>query len=120
MVIAGNAEYYQLNPQKLQQALQNCPAKHPTGVACDELAELGAGVNRLVAELQMNPQSYGLSIITLQTTIAEQIALQKHHPSSHLQQQIGQNQQILRERLSVIKWLESPHRSEWFHHENIS
>ncbi len=104
-------ERYLSNPQKLESALMHCPQQHPAGITCDQLNHVGETVNRLVAELQMNPQAYGSSIIALQTTLSQQLVLAKQQPSPQLQQQIAHNQQTLRERLSVIKWLESPRRS---------
>lgn len=108
---AGDVTDYQLNPQRLEQALANCPAKHPTNVTCDELTHAESVVNQMVIALQANPQAYGLSILQLQTTLAEQIAQQRQQPSLQLQQQIAQNQRTLQERLGVIRWLESPRRA---------
>ncbi len=108
---ASDLTDYQLNPQKLAQALASCPQKHPTHVTCDELAQVGTLVNQLVISLQTNPQAYGFSILQLQTMLAEQIAQQRQQPSPQLKQQIAQNQRTLQERLGVIRWLESPKRS---------
>lgn len=102
---------YLSSPQKLESALMNCPRQHPADITCDQLNDIGETINRLVAELQMNPQAYGLSILALQTTLSQQLVLDRQQPSLQLQQQIAHNQQTLHERLSVIKWLESPRRS---------
>lgn len=108
---AGDVTYYQLNPQKLEEALAKCPSKHPTNVTCEELTHAESLVNQLVIALQANPQAYGLSILQLQAALAEQIVQQGQQPSLQLQQQIAQNQRTLQERLGVIRWLESPRRA---------
>jgi len=107
--LAHDATYYSLNPKEIQQALDGCPARHPQDVSCEQLSEIATQVNALVSELRMDPQAYGRTILAMQETIATQAALtgtQQATPA--LQAELIKNQQALRERLSIIKWLESP------------
>lgn len=95
--IAKDTHYYSMHPQALQQAMQQC-ASQPTD-SCEQLHQLAERMNNLAYELHMNPQEYGLQIIALQTSLAQQ-------PTNTAE--FAALQQNLRERLAIIKWLESP------------
>lgn len=101
---------YLSNPVKLERALARCPNESPKGIDCAKLLDVEATVNRWISELRMDPQLFGLSIIDLQTTLAQEIEANQKRPSAALQQEIEQNQKTLTGRLSVISWLESPRK----------
>lgn len=97
-----DADYYRLHPKKLQEALKNCPSKAPAGMSCTELKTIAEHTSQLVYELQMNPQAFGLKIITLQQTLATESA---KGPSDNSGIALKRD---LQERLAIIQWLESP------------
>jgi len=107
--VAHDENYYMMNPKKIQKVLADCPQRRPDGVSCEQLNQIAAHMNELAAELRQDPQAYGHYILSMQETIAQQIALSNQQKdSADLQAQLAKNQQTLRERLTIIKWLESP------------
>lgn len=102
-------QYYQNNPKALQKAISACPAKHPSGISCDELANMASTMNQLAYQLQMNPQRFGKKILALQERLAVQQAnLRTNSSQPDLKVAIEKNKQQLSEYLTVVKWLESP------------
>ncbi len=109
LCLAYDANYYAMNPKEMQDALAACPAKPPAQVSCEQLNQMATHVNDLVLELRLDPQAFGRNILAMQETIAKQVALSNTQPvSPELQAELTRNQQALRERLIIIKWLESP------------
>ncbi|MDP3560785.1 MAG: hypothetical protein Q8R83_01230 [Legionellaceae bacterium] len=106
--LSYDVNYYKMNPNQIEQALLDCQDQQATSGACNELSELEGSVNKLIAELRMDPQAYGRTILAMQEAIAKQMALAKQQSTPELKIELAKNQQLLRERLSVIKWLESP------------
>lgn len=106
---ALDATFYSLHPKELQQALQQCPEKHPAGVSCEQLNNLAMHANILVSELQYDPQRFGKKILTLQEELAQyKAALNGNPEQTGLQASIEKNKVQLGERLAIVKWLESP------------
>lgn len=104
-----NEAYYRQNPQQLQQAVQNCSNQQSTHVSCERLAKIAQDVNELAYQLQINPQSFGKTILQLQQTLAQQQAELKANPNqAELKTEIEKNKQQLAQRLAIVKWLESP------------
>ncbi|WP_028388440.1 hypothetical protein [Legionella fairfieldensis] len=102
-------QYYRGHPQALQKALGDCPARQPSGVSCETLADIALQINELAFQLQMNPQGFGKKILSLQENLAKQrIALQADNNQSELKTTIEKNEQQLAEHLAVVRWLESP------------
>lgn len=102
-------QYYRLNPQVLQQALQACPTHPPKQISCEELAVLALKVNYLGYQLQVNPQGFGKKILSLQEEFAtQQQALLQSFQQPKLISLMAQTKQQLAEHLAIVKWLESP------------
>jgi hypothetical protein len=97
-------QYYRLHPQALQDAIAQCPEKAPKMVTCEALHKMAIQVNEWVYELRMSPQGYGQTILALQ----EEIARQEQRQQNEDKQSLEKNKQILRERLAIVSWLESP------------
>lgn len=107
--VAHDAVFYSLHPVELQQALEKCPQIQPTGVSCQQLNELGIHANQLVSELHYNPQVFGQKILALQETLIKlEVELKDKPDSEHLLTTVDENKMQLRERLAIVKWLESP------------
>jgi len=101
--------YYQVNPDKLQQAMQACPGQQPQGLNCEQIEALAKRMNSLAYQLQINPQGFGTKIMQLQQTIADlQNQLKNEKDNSALQANLDQNKQNLADHLAVVRWLESP------------
>lgn len=103
-------QYYRMNPQELPAAIKACQTS--TKVAqlhCSDLQQIAIDINQLAYELQANPQKFGKKIISLQEQLAQQHAqLQQNANNPELKKLIDKNEQQLRERLAIVKWLESP------------
>lgn len=98
---AHNAHYYSTRPEAITSAAKQCPEKAPSAsVSCAQLQEIAMHLNALADELRANPQLYGQKIIALQSEAAKQRALPQSN--SHALQQ------DLKERLAIVRWLESP------------
>ena len=101
--------YYKINPKALQEAIKQCPNKAPKLVSCDELQNIAIKTNELVYELRISPQAYGQTILNLQEIIANQASrLLKDEHQADLKESFDKNNQILKERLAIVNWLESP------------
>jgi hypothetical protein len=108
---ANNIDYYKMNPQKIEKELVNCPDKNPSGVSCFELRKIAAHMNELAISLQLDPQAYGRTLLALQEKQAKLVALKNTKSATkELLAEINDNQQDIFERLTIIKWLESPSR----------
>ena len=108
-IAAQDANFYRLHPVELQQALEKCPATHPVGVSCEQLDECATRANKLVSELQHNPQTFGQKILILQEDRAKlEAKLKGNSQESDLRGSLDSNKMQLSERLAVVKWLESP------------
>lgn len=106
---AQNEQYYKLHPEQLRQAIAHCPDKHPPEVSCEQLADVAKMVNTLAYQLQISPQGFGKDILALQEKIAKQRSTLKKEPNqSGLKSDLDKNEQNLKERLAIVKWLESP------------
>ncbi|MDF1756907.1 MAG: hypothetical protein P1U74_01220 [Legionellaceae bacterium] len=106
---AEDANFYKMNPQKIQKELTSCPKKHLNGVSCDELNGIASHINDLAISLQLDPQGYGITILKMQEKLAKMIDLEnKQQNDVELLAEINKNQQDINERLAIIKWLESP------------
>lgn len=104
-----DARYYQLHPNKLQQALKVCPEQAPQGLTCEQLQTLAGRMNHLAYQWQLSPQGFGTKILILQETIAsEQQQLKTESTNADLQANMAQNKHDLAEYLAIVKWLESP------------
>jgi hypothetical protein len=95
--MAHTERYYNLHPDALQKAIAACPQKQPRDVSCDQLKVIALRVNKLAYQLRLNPQEYGKEILALQEAIAKQD-----------NKNAETNKRDLRERLAIVKWLESP------------
>ena len=106
---AHDENYYRQHPGELQQALNKCPAQKPKDISCDQLKVVALRVNELGYQLRMNPQEFGKQILVLQETLAkQQKALQQNNNQPDLRELVNKNKQNLKERLAIVKWLESP------------
>jgi chromosome segregation ATPase len=106
---AHDERYYSLHPNALQEALKNCNQKSKNGLTCAELKEVAVRMNELAYQLRDDPQGYGKQILALQEKIANQESdLEKNLNQPELKTAIANNKNQLRERLAVVKWLESP------------
>ena len=109
VVFSQDATFYSLHPVALQKALEKCPAAHPEGVSCEALDACATRANRLVSELHYSPQAFGQKILSLQEDMAKIESKLKLHPTHEsLQSSLSESQFLLRERLAIVKWLESP------------
>ncbi|AHE67523.1 hypothetical protein [Legionella oakridgensis] len=101
--------YYRMNPKALQHAMRDCPAQSHASLNCKQLEEIAARLQEMGYQLRLNPQEYGIRILALQETIAKQeLSLKQNEAQPELKAQLDENKQQLRERLAVVKWLESP------------
>ena len=108
-VAAHDANFYSLHPVKMQQALEKCPVTQPAGVSCEQLNELAIHANQLVSELHYNPQGFGQKILALQESLVKhEMDLIGQPDVGHLQTTVDENKMQLRQRLAIVKWLESP------------
>ena len=107
--VAQDITFYRLHPVELQTALQQCPVTQPAGVSCEQLNKLAIRTNQFVSELQYNPQIFGQRILSLQETQAKlKMELVDKPGALPLQTAFDENKMQLRERLAIVKWLESP------------
>jgi len=93
--VAHDETYYSLNPGVLQKTIERCPDIEPKDITCATLKKLALRVNALADELRLDPQGFGQKILVLEENMAKAVALDTA-------------QQELRERLAIVKWLESP------------
>lgn len=101
--------YYQLHPKVLQNAIQNCPEKHPASINCDQLKNIALRVNQSAYQLRVDPQGYGKQILMLQQAIAKQESTLQTTPNEiELRTSLNENKRHLQERLAIVRWLESP------------
>lgn len=101
--------YFRSNPQAVQKALELCPKKAPQHYSCEGLKKLSMQFASLGYQLHTSPQQFGQQILELQETVARQKkSLQKNPNDQALKMALKQTQQQLKERLAVVKWLESP------------
>lgn len=106
---AHDEHYYSQNPNALQEALKNCEMQPTKALNCDQLREIALRMNELAFQLRGDPQGYGKQILALQQKVADQeIDLEKNSNQPDIKEQLSQNKKQLRERLAVVKWLESP------------
>lgn len=104
-----NEQYYRTNPQALEDAIKSCPAKQPSNLSCEQLANIASSVKELAYELQVNPPAFGKKILALQELLAKQKAELQTNPNQlELKTTFEKNQQQLAECLAIVKWLESP------------
>ncbi|MBA2653262.1 MAG: hypothetical protein H0U73_13510 [Tatlockia sp.] len=104
-----NEAYYQRNPQALQEAIKNCPAKNPSNLSCEQLKAIALKINELAYQLQVNPQAFGKKILALQETIAVQkTELAGKANQSVLKETLEKNKQLLDQCMAIVQWLESP------------
>ena len=107
--LAHDVTFYSLHPVELQKALEQCPKTHPNEVSCEQLDACATRANRLVSELHYNPQVFGQKILALQEETAKIEAALKDNPGDgQLVSSVDENKKQLRERLAIVKWLESP------------
>lgn len=100
--------YYQMHPEKLQQALKAC-AKQPQGMTCQQLESIAKQMNALAYQLQRSPQGFGKKIMVLQdAVIKQQEHLKNKGVSAEVQNNLDETQRELSAHLAVVKWLESP------------
>lgn len=100
--------YFQTHPRALHEAINQCPAKSPKQMDCNQLQKLALRMNEYVYDLRMSPQGFGKDILKLQQTIAEQERLIKDHPE--VKDELSQNKHELKVRLAIVDWLEAPER----------
>jgi len=106
---AHDDHYYSLHPDALQQALKKCPEQQPSQISCAQLKDVADRVNALAYELRLNPQDFGKQILVLQQTVAKQESvLQQQVNQPALTAELDKNRQQLKDRLAIVKWLESP------------
>jgi hypothetical protein len=103
-----NENYFQTHPLALQNALQQCPEKHPSQLSCEKLESIGKTINELAYQLQVSPQGFGKKILALQETMARQKADLALKKNESLQASYDENALLLSQYLAVVKWLESP------------
>lgn len=85
--------YYKMHPQAIEKALRECSSKSSL-VTCEQLQTVAYQVNQLIYLLQSNQQAFGLSILQLQSYIADHDTETKRD--------------ALNERLAIIRWLQAP------------
>jgi|GEM_PF-1407338 len=102
-------QYYRTNPPALQQAIKDCSEQSSGQLTCDQLKAIAADVSQLAYELQINPQAFGKKIISLQNQmVAIQAQLKQNPNQTELTQSLHTVEQELKDRLAIVKWLESP------------
>lgn len=107
--MAYDEDYYRLNPNVLQKVVMACPAVKPKDMTCSEVNGIAQQMNALANELRRDPQVFGQQVLQLQETIAKDTLKLKEVPkSAALYLALEENKHLLKGRLAVIKWLESP------------
>ena len=106
---AHDEHYYNLHPNELQKAIVECSKNQSAQENCEQLKETASQVNKLAYQLRLDPQEFGKKILSLQEKIAKQEASLRDasHPPE-LESLLIKNKQHLKERLAIVKWLESP------------
>jgi len=106
---AHDEQYYRLHPVALQQALEKCPEQPSGDLSCQQLKVVAEKLNKLAYQLRINPQDFGKQILALQETVAKQKkSLQQNPNQPDVNAALAENIQQLKERLAIVKWLESP------------
>ena len=101
--------YYRSHMTALQNVMNQCPAHHPAELTCDQLQKIALRANALADELRLDPQGFGQKILALQETLLQDQTSSEMNPSQPaLQASVALHQTQLDERLSIVKWLESP------------
>ena len=86
-----------LDPKALEDKASVCDPLIDGKKVCSRLRHKSERLNRFAYELRVNPLKYGTKVLALQEKLKDPLASSKS------------NRQ-LKERLAVIKWLESPGR----------
>ena len=102
---APNAQYYRLNPQELPAATKKCQQTGFNNANCQELQGVALQINQMAYELQSRPQGFGQKILALQQALATSQQNAQLPENALLIKKIKQQ---LRQRLAIVKWLESP------------
>ena len=107
---AGTVDYSKLSPQQIETDLASCPQHQPHfNLSCEQLRQIAERINDLAIQLQINRQGYGQAILAAQEKLAQQEELlDKHKDDIQLISEIAVNKQEINERLTIVKWLESP------------
>lgn len=92
---------YQKNPQALEKAMKRCATETEEINPCKAIKRFAYQLSYLGYQLQLNPQAFGLKVLTLQMTMA----------SNHDPEALQRMQEDLGIYLTVIRWLESPEDS---------
>ncbi len=96
-------------PEDLQSAWKRCQSTAKDEVKCTALHAQLERLNHFAYQLRVNPLRFGQRVLTLQTWIAEQEDSMDNNTLSREQRMLlSERRQQLRDRLDVIKWLESP------------
>lgn len=107
--VMHNEAFYRLHPGELQKAIEYCPAQHPKGISCEQLAHCARRANELISELHASPQGFGHNILALQEDMDKlRSSLKASADQIEIQTSIDKNKEQLNERLAIVKWLESP------------
>lgn len=102
-------QYYSTHYKALQKAIKACPHQAPQGISCHEIDLIAVRMGKLVYQLQADPQAFGKEILMLQERIAAQRdQLKADNSNQQLRLSLKQDQQNLRDKLTVVKWFESP------------
>lgn len=101
-------QYYRDNPRELQYLAKACPAQNTSNLTCEQLTKLALDMNKLAFELQMEPQHFGHKILNLQNSIYLEQKSLAAVPNSAMQDALVKKQEELKQRLAIVKWLESP------------
>lgn len=107
---ANTVPYSKLSLRIIENDLANCPQKQPRlGVSCVELRKVAKRINDLAIQLQIDRQGYGKDILCAQEKLAaQQELIAKNLGNKQLAAEIANNRREIDERLTVVKWLESP------------
>ena len=106
---AHDESYYSAHPKELQQAFNKCPEQQTTKLSCEQLKAIALRLNTLAYELRLDPQGYGQKILALQEEIAANELTSQHNMQANDSQSVlAKNKKQLKERLAIVKWLESP------------
>lgn len=108
--LAGDIDYSKLNPLQIERDLASCPQNQPHfNISCEQLRHIAERINDLAIQLQINRQGYGQAILAAQEKLAKQEELlNKNGSDPQLISEIAANKQEINERLTIVKWLESP------------
>jgi hypothetical protein len=82
-----------LDPKALETMVAACKQIAQNDDYCVELRQKAKRLNRFAYELRVNPLQYGKKVLALQENLNDPLAKKQ-----------------LKERLSIIKWLEAPER----------